>query len=218
MELCSFPGCNRPGRGKYCPAHYQQVWRGVALGPIQPYGTELCSFPGCDRPHYAKLLCHAHYASTRRGAELEQLRPLRRIRPRGSPMVRDAEGRKWCATCDRWLSVDSFGPDPASSDGLKHLCRECMSYYHRHRRFRLTKAQQDEMMLRQEGKCATCGRELLGEYRVDHDHSCCPGDLTCGKCTRGLLCDSCNKALGYVNDSPDTLRRMLEYLQKGSMP
>jgi hypothetical protein len=32
---------------------------------------------------------------------------------------------------------------------------------------------------------------------IDHDHACCPKRPTCGKCTRGLLCDRHNRAIGF---------------------
>ena len=65
----------------------------------------------------------------------------------------------------------------------------------------------------QGGGCAICGRKypefILSQ---DHDHRCCPGKKSCGKCVRGMLCRFCNHALGNVKDNPETLRRMLHYL------
>lgn len=64
----------------------------------------------------------------------------------------------------------------------------------------------------QNGKCYICG-EPADILTVDHDHKCCPGSGSCGKCVRGLLCGLCNFMLGAAKDNPESLKRGIEYLQ-----
>lgn len=64
----------------------------------------------------------------------------------------------------------------------------------------ITVEQYERMLTDQGGVCAICTRKP-GRVRlsVDHDHTCCPGRGSCGKCVRGLLCKSCNyHVLGNV--------------------
>jgi hypothetical protein len=76
------------------------------------------------------------------------------------------------------------------------------------RKFGWTPKQYDEMLESQSGVCAGCGRPPAGEKRlaVDHDHK--TDEI------RGLLCDGCNIALGGVEDNPQTLLRLIQYLME----
>lgn len=67
----------------------------------------------------------------------------------------------------------------------------------------------------QGGKCALCRRATGARKRlsVDHDHSCCNGPTSCGKCVRSLLCSPCNKYLGHMRDDPEYARRVIDYLE-----
>lgn len=64
--------------------------------------------------------------------------------------------------------------------------------------------------------CAICQRATgTGRKRlaVDHDHACCPGPVSCGRCVRGLLCKPCNsRVLGHLRDDVTALQRAIDYL------
>ena len=65
------------------------------------------------------------------------------------------------------------------------------------------------------GACAICGkREKSGRSLCsDHDHACCPGERSCGKCTRSFLCRKCNQGLGLFFDSPERMRVAADYIE-----
>jgi len=81
------------------------------------------------------------------------------------------------------------------------------------RRHGLTEQAYVEMVEEQGGRCAICGRVPDGRLYIDHDHSCCPGENSCGECVRGLLCSPCNLALGHFGDDIARLRSALRYLE-----
>lgn len=76
----------------------------------------------------------------------------------------------------------------------------------------ITEAIYQEMLDRQGNACAVC-RNSFENYHIDHDHACCPGDYSCGKCVRGLLCQLCNQMLGQARDSIETLQAGIDYLK-----
>ena len=80
-------------------------------------------------------------------------------------------------------------------------------------RYGITTEQYAEMVKIQNNRCAICGNEetakhnrtgLVQKLAVDHCH-------TTGK-NRGLLCQDCNRGLGKFKDSPQRLKKAIEYL------
>ncbi|MBX6360071.1 MAG: endonuclease VII domain-containing protein [Acidobacterium ailaaui] len=80
--------------------------------------------------------------------------------------------------------------------------------------YHITPEQYDALYEAQGGRCYICQRASGRTKRlaVDHDHSCCPGPTSCGKCIRGLLCTTDNRWLGHIRDDPRAARRAMKYL------
>lgn len=84
-------------------------------------------------------------------------------------------------------------------------------------KFGMTSEDYDRKLAEQGGKCVVCGSADPGGrwgtfFPVDHDHDCCPGHKSCGKCVRGLICSPCNVGLGAFRDDPERLIAAAAYL------
>lgn len=77
-------------------------------------------------------------------------------------------------------------------------------------KFKLDQSEYDEILKSQSGGCAICGS--TDDLQVDHDHSCCPKQRTCGECIRGILCGPCNRGIGSLRDDVDRLEAAVRYL------
>jgi hypothetical protein len=90
------------------------------------------------------------------------------------------------------------------------MSREDVVRYHRAktlRRYGLTEADWDTLLIAQAGRCGICRGETpggKGRWHIDHCHAT-------GK-VRGLLCHHCNVGLGNFKDDPDLLRTAIAYL------
>ena len=68
--------------------------------------------------------------------------------------------------------------------------------------------------------CAICKTDNPGGrgwFHVDHNHKCCPGKKSCGKCVRGLLCHKCNIGQGHFDDDPLLLLSAATYLKRSEL-
>lgn len=97
-------------------------------------------------------------------------------------------------------------------------CFACRATYHREynyrRKYGIGIQEYNELLARQNGKCATCGSEDSKSgagrevFHIDHDHAT-------GR-VRGLLCYPCNYFLGVAGDNLEGLQRFVDYLTAAS--
>jgi Autographiviridae endonuclease VII len=143
---------------------------------------------------------------------------------------------KKCRVCQERKPFQAFYPKTGreqyvdSAAGYSHSCKICTvdtNTAYRNRNPEKAKAADDNSRLKrvygidlnqynqmfaiQEGKCLGCKRhqsELKFKLAVDHCHE--------SGAIRGLLCISCNAALGNVRDDVEVLENLKSYLKKSS--
>ena len=137
---------------------------------------------------------------------------------------------KQCKSCEEHKPLADYAKRSASKDGLQRKCRPCMSAeqkaYRQSRDMHLIDRERnlrkefgiglDEynaMLEKQGGVCSICKQEettvragRVMSLSVDHCHET-------GK-IRGLLCNSCNRALGKFKDSIEHLLAAASYLEE----
>ena len=164
-------------------------------------------------------MCRTHYERKRTNQPLGA--PIREV---GVFEVCSVEGcgkphssKGYCSTHYARLTRTGTLADPSSKApkvcgvagcDKPHLSKGlCDGHYQRKRIYSLSV---DELCYLLDQPCGICGsRENM---QIDHDHSCCPGSKSCGKCVRGALCGNCNAGLGHFRDDVSKLRKAIEYL------
>jgi hypothetical protein len=92
--------------------------------------------------------------------------------------------------------------------------KQLQSQANRRALYKISDERVAELLAAQDG-CAICHTWVpggVGGWHVDHDHACCPGDKSCGKCVRGILCNKHNLAIGMFGDNVTHLQAAVIYL------
>jgi hypothetical protein len=135
---------------------------------------------------------------------------------------------KTCLRCRLEKTDDAFYANRKAKDGLASNCKPCQYEYtkewektenarrirannRRATKYGISPNDYDYMLERQGYRCAICLTEEPGGsggvFQVDHSHD--TGFV------RGLLCGSCNKAIGLLKEDPESLTRAILYLRRG---
>lgn len=172
----------------YCSPHYYQQLKELNgkqnLPRVDENGIPIpCDFEACERARKSRGLCQTHSMQRANGIELFPVGP-------------------------NWMPCRVNGCRKQHT-GRSSLCGDhTMSA----KRYGLTADEFVEVWADRTCSNLAC-RETAKRMHVDHDHSCCEVPPFCGKCIRGLLCQSCNTALGHVYDSKQKLQGLIEYLE-----
>ena len=133
---------------------------------------------------------------------------------------------KHCKSCGVTKDLSLFYKRSRSSDGYNPHCKECVASYEKayrtpdvNKRYNLKKSfglsveDYTAMLESQGGVCAICKQPettiragKVQALAVDHCH-------TTGK-IRGLLCNSCNRALGKFKDDVSIVKSAVAYLEE----
>lgn len=121
-------------------------------------------------------------------------------------------GKRKCKDCQRetqrkWrASKPTLEKERYAKPGEKDKMRE----RHLRRKYGISLATYQVLLQSQSGGCAICAKpEPIGRMLdVDHDHA--TGEV------RGLLCQNCNRMLGYAYDDTARLARAIDYLSRRS--
>ena len=119
---------------------------------------------------------------------------------------------KQCIKCGEQKPLSEFQKREDIKSGYRGTCNTCRSIYNsmRHRKIKYSIAQDEfeKILKNQKFCCDICKKELVKGHgtHVDHCHST-------GK-IRGILCNPCNRALGYFKDSTQSLKSAILYLDK----
>lgn len=119
-----------------------------------------------------------------------------------------------CTGCKLDQPRDQFGPS-ADMWPERRQCKSCNRDKASVRKHGLTATQKAQIAAAQ-GGCRICGHPEPSArgWVVDHDHSCCPGEQSCPKCRRGVICSWCNTVLGAAFERPQILQAAIDYLAR----
>lgn len=130
-----------------------------------------------------------------------------------------------CRVCEEEKPVEKFELI-AHSGNRRKVCRTCIiaqrlerakdnpEEYAAKRRYAIlknkygiTREEYERLLTEQGGTCKICNRaETEGRWlSVDHCHN--------SLAVRGLLCHTCNTAIGMLNDNVETLQSAINYLE-----
>ncbi len=117
-----------------------------------------------------------------------------------------------CTRCHRKLKLECFAENRLRRS--QYTCRECTSQENHEQQIAklgCSKEMYDALLSQQNNVCAICGSDvghvtkngIKARLAVDHDHQS-------GK-IRGLLCNRCNRGLGYLENF---LQSATEYIER----
>lgn len=122
------------------------------------------------------------------------------------------DGMQRCSNCKEVKPLGEFYANSARLDGRESACASCAMGRVRQKKYGLSGSEYAARVEAQGGLCAIAGC-LRTATDIDHDHRCCPGEISCGKCVRSILCGPCNRLLGCVFEDLAHIEGLRTYVE-----
>jgi hypothetical protein len=226
---CSIEGCDNGGPlvRTWCSAHYQRNRaHGSPTGTPASREKKTCKVDGCDRSHHSGGYCRPHYVRVLKAGDPG---PVEIGVRHGVWVAGGTEGT--CRSCGETKPADDFylrsaNPEHPNYERRFAQCKDCIRAdaqdwrnanpeihrerkigYQLKRNYGIDRDQYDALLAAQGGRCAICGCEPGPEGKrphVDHDHDT--------GAVRGVLCTSCNTAIGKFGEDVHLMARAAGYL------
>ena len=123
----------------------------------------------------------------------------------------DSEGnlvKAECLSCKELVPRSEFCKAKRSQYGIQQWCNSCKKWDMTRFRHGITRQEWEHMYAHQGGKCKIC-KNPLGEGRSTHIDHCHVTNKVAS-----LLCNKCNRGLGFAGENPEILLAMAEYAKK----
>lgn len=117
--------------------------------------------------------------------------------------------KKECTRCLNWKDLSKFNKGK-STNSRRSQCRECERDYKIMLRYSLTL--EDVKTFWETKNCQICNYKLSKDFGKSKRHLCFDHNHKTGK-FRGILCNNCNSAIGYLNDDIEILKNAINYLK-----
>ena len=137
----------------------------------------------------------------------------------GIKIVGFKNSKKYCSSCKvkRTREIRNKSKKKWRKEHPEDFKKKTRDYYwfgkgqenHLRRTYGMTVQEYNELFINQNGCCKICGihqTKLNRKLNVDHNHK--TGEI------RSLLCDQCNRLLGFVEKDPQRILIMLDYLKE----
>jgi len=130
---------------------------------------------------------------------------------------------KKCILCEKEKQDNEFNKDKRYKDGLFCYCKSCQTAKKREHRnqkyeqyittdlmrsYGISYEDKLIMIKQQNFKCPICKSEISYDNKAAVDHCHKSGKI------RGILCGSCNRGVGLLQDSVEVFEAAIQYLKK----
>ena len=128
----------------------------------------------------------------------------------------DSDGNFKCSECHEWLPPTAYNKDKRQANGISYRCRNCsrtsIRKYNLRAKYNLEVGEYNILLEKSQGQCTCCSKRLHNNAPHPEDRPIIDHDHKTGK-VRAILCNHCNRMVGYLREDPKYTMKLLDYIQ-----